>query len=126
MLQLPRGLGEQENPGRRKPPDLAFMSSPGSQLYAGESMWVVPPPLPSILCPRGVLTHQLARLCLIYPPPATTGSHARPGEPLGLSTGCNGLRSAHTLVQQLPAQGLWGPPLTSFQKREAAWGAASS
>lgn len=73
MLQLPRGLGEQESPGRGKPPDLAFMSSPGSQLYAGESMWALPPPLPSMLCPRGVLTHQLARLCLICPPPTTMG-----------------------------------------------------
>ena len=32
-----------------------------------------PTPLPSTLCPCGVLTHQLARLCLICPPPTTTG-----------------------------------------------------
>lgn len=32
-----------------------------------------PAPLPSTLCPCGVLTHQLARLCLICPPPTTTG-----------------------------------------------------
>lgn len=36
-------------------------------------MWVLPPTLSSILCPRGMLTHQLARLCLICPPPTTTG-----------------------------------------------------
>lgn len=116
MLQLQRGWGEEEPWEEETTRPLHSCLPPGSQLYAA-SLCGFSLPF-SCACRRAtpVVT------CLIIP----THHHRSqpgPGEPLGLSTGCNGLLVSHTLVQQqLPALRALGLLSCFFQSRRLPGG----